>query len=104
MLLRFSDDGQQLYFALNRKNPPRSKDPDLLTNQVEVWHYRQPNLYASQRWYNIDMKRYKAVINLAKPGARPVQLEDDSLIMMGRPGNQLCAGENRGQGRRGLFQ
>lgn len=84
----FSPDGRLLYFELRKISRPRTKDPDLLTNEVEVWHYRQPNIYWSQRWYNPDVRQFRAVINLTEPGARVIQLETDSMAIAGNPGNQ----------------
>ena len=85
--LSFSPDGRSLYFELLKKSLPGTKDPDLLTNQVEVWHYRQLNLYGSQRWYNPDIRRFRAVINLSTPNARMIQVENDSMAITGSPGN-----------------
>jgi dienelactone hydrolase len=88
--LSFTPDGKGLFFQVQKKYFPPAKDADLLTNEVEVWHYRDPVLFASRKYFNPAAKSYKAVVSLEAPGARPVLLEDDSLVIFSEVGNNYA--------------
>lgn len=79
--LRFTPNGKRLLFCLEKKYTPPAKDADFLTSEVELWHYRDAELFSARKYFNPSTITYKAVVSLDPQVKNLIILEDDTMAI-----------------------
>lgn len=83
--LKFSEDGKSIFFKVKSTNGKKEKDSLLLTDQVDVWSYKDRYLKSQQLndpGYN-ERRTYTAVINIYSKTIVHLEDEQQSVVTVG---------------------
>ena len=87
----FSDDGTQLYFRVKAVESPAPRPDSLvITQTVDVWHYKD-FLLQSQQLVDLPAAKYaRYTAATAVAGGSVISLESSDTVLAGRPGNRYA--------------